>query len=61
MVSLQLRHRPGEIAQRHDLDVGRQRDELREDLVFQAEPMASERDPYRRLSRLFQLVGRRTA
>lgn len=32
-----------------------------EDLVLQAELMASERDPYRRLSRLFHLVGRRTA
>lgn len=32
-----------------------------EDLVLQAELMASERDPYRRLSRLFHLVGRRAA
>jgi SAM-dependent methyltransferase len=30
-----------------------------EDLVLQAELMASQRDPYRRLSRLFHLVGRR--
>lgn len=30
-----------------------------EDLVLRAELMASERDPYRRLSRLFHLVGRR--
>jgi S-adenosylmethionine-dependent methyltransferase len=32
-----------------------------EDLVLQAELMASQRDPYRQLSRLFQLVGRRPA
>ena len=32
-----------------------------EDLVLQAELMASQRDPYRRLSRLFHLVGRRPA
>ena len=31
-----------------------------EDLVLQAELMASQRDPYRRLSRLFHLVGRRS-
>jgi len=30
-----------------------------EDLVLQAELMASRRDPYRRLSRLFHLIGRR--
>jgi hypothetical protein len=30
-----------------------------EDLVLQAELLASQRDPYRRLSRLFHLVGRR--
>lgn len=30
-----------------------------EDLVLRAELMASQRDPYRRLSRLFHLVGRR--
>ena len=30
-----------------------------EDLVLQAELMASQRDPYRRLSRLIHLVGRR--
>jgi hypothetical protein len=30
-----------------------------EDLVLQAELMASQRDPYRRLSRVFHLVGRR--
>ena len=30
-----------------------------EDLVLQAELMASQRDPYRRLSRLFHLIGRR--
>lgn len=30
-----------------------------EDLVLEAELMASQRDPYRRLSRLFHLVGRR--
>lgn len=33
----------------------------REDLVLEAELMASQRDPYRRLSRLFHLVGRRPA
>lgn len=33
----------------------------REDLVLQAELIASQRDPYRRLSRLFHLVGRRPA
>lgn len=32
-----------------------------EDLVLQAELMASQRDPYRQLSRLFHLVGRRPA
>ncbi len=31
-----------------------------EDLVLQAELLASRRDPYRRLSRLFHLVGRRS-
>lgn len=31
-----------------------------EDLVLKAELIASQRDPYRRLSRLFHLVGRRT-
>lgn len=31
-----------------------------EDLVLEAELMASRRDPYRRLSRLFHLLGRRT-
>ena len=31
-----------------------------EDLVLRAELMASQRDPYRRLSRLFHLVGRRS-
>jgi len=31
-----------------------------EELVLHAELMASERDPYRRLSRLFHLVGRRS-
>lgn len=30
-----------------------------EDLVLQTELMASRRDPYRRLSRLFHLIGRR--
>lgn len=30
-----------------------------EDLVLQAELLASQRDPYRRLSRLFHLIGRR--
>lgn len=30
-----------------------------EDLVLQAELLASRRDPYRRLSRLFHLIGRR--
>ncbi len=30
-----------------------------EELVLQAELMASQRDPYRRLSRLFHLIGRR--
>lgn len=30
-----------------------------DDLILQAELMASQRDPYRRLSRLFHLVGRR--
>jgi hypothetical protein len=33
----------------------------REDLVLEAELLASRRDPYRRLSRLFHLVGRRPA
>jgi SAM-dependent methyltransferase len=32
-----------------------------EDLVLQAELIASQRDPYRRLSRLFHLIGRRPA
>lgn len=32
-----------------------------EDLVLQAELMASQRDPYRQLSRLFHLIGRRPA
>ena len=32
-----------------------------EDLVFEAELLASRRDPYRRASRLFHLVGRRPA
>ncbi len=32
-----------------------------EDLVLQAELLASQRDPYRRLSRLFHLLGRRHA
>lgn len=32
-----------------------------EDLVLEAELIASRRDPYRRLSRLFHLIGRRTA
>jgi S-adenosylmethionine-dependent methyltransferase len=31
----------------------------REDLVFAVELEASRRDPYRRLSRLFHLLGRR--
>jgi S-adenosylmethionine-dependent methyltransferase len=31
----------------------------REDLVLEAELLASRRDPYRRLSRLFHLIGRR--
>jgi S-adenosylmethionine-dependent methyltransferase len=30
-----------------------------EDLVLEAELIASQRDPYRRLSRLFHLMGRR--
>jgi hypothetical protein len=30
-----------------------------EDLVLEAELQASRRDPYRRLSRLFHLIGRR--
>ena len=33
----------------------------REDLVLQAELMASQRDPYRQLSRLFHLLGHRPA
>jgi S-adenosylmethionine-dependent methyltransferase len=32
-----------------------------EDLVLEAELIASQRDPYRRVSRLFHLIGRRTA
>jgi S-adenosylmethionine-dependent methyltransferase len=32
-----------------------------EELVLQAELMASQRDPYRRLSRLFHLIGRKQA
>lgn len=32
-----------------------------EDLVLEAELIASQRDPYRRLSRLFHLIGRRPA
>jgi S-adenosylmethionine-dependent methyltransferase len=32
-----------------------------EELVLEAELIASQRDPYRRLSRLFHLIGRRPA